>query len=111
MNYSVYVNGIHLARVDAMLTTDGYLRLREVPPAGAQVVIQVHSGWNQGFVGDGATIQFPLTPQMQQSLSEDAEVLKYKEILYEAMRHTDNPVVQSEVDRLATVIAMAKQYQ
>lgn len=111
MNYSVYVNGIHLPRVDAMLTTDGYLKLREAPPVGAQVVIQIHSGWNQGFVGDGATNQFPLTPQMQQSMAEDREILNCKEILYDAMRHADNPVVQKEVERLATIIAMVREYQ
>ena len=110
MNYSVYVNGIHLARVDAILTTDGYLKLREAPPSGAQVVVQIHSGWNQGFVGDGVTNQFLLRPHMQQSMAEDSEILKCKQILYDAMRYADNPVVQTEVERLATVMSMVKDY-
>ena len=110
MNYSVYVDGIHLPRVDAMLTTDGYLRLREAPPFGSQVVIQILSGWNQGFVGDGATNQFELAPKIQQSMSENSEVLKCKQVLYDAMWHADNPVVQTEVERLSTVIAMIKDY-
>jgi hypothetical protein len=111
MNYSVYIDGIYLPRVDAMLTTDGYLRLREAPTFGAQIVIQVLNGWNQGFVGDGATNQFALSPRIQQSMSEDSEVLKCKQILYDAMHHADNPIVQTEIERLATVIALAREYQ
>lgn len=110
MNYLVYVNGVHLPRVDSMITTDGYLKLREAPAAGSHLVIQVQDGWNQGFVGTGTTVKFPLSDQIINSMAKDTEFLEYTQILYEAMRHLDSEAVRAEVARLATVVAMTKSY-
>ncbi len=110
MNYLVYVNGVHLPRVDTMLTTDEHLWLRQAPPMGAQVAIQVANGWNQGFVGDGFTNKFPLSEQIIKSINVVDGYLKYKQTLHDAMRYIDNAAVQDEVERLATVVAMVRDY-
>lgn len=111
MNYLVYVNGVHLPKVDTMLTTDDYLWFREAPPMGAQVVLQVVDGWNQGFVGDGFTNKFPLSKHILESMDQQNEYLKHKQTLHDAMRHLDNDVVRAEVERLATVLAMVRDYE
>lgn len=110
MNYNVYVDGVHLPRVDTMLTTDKHLWLKEAPPAGAPVIIQIHNGWTQGFVGTGTQYKFPLSPQLLTGLDHNDDYLMYKQILHDAMRSLDNEAVRSEIERLATVVAMVKDY-
>ncbi len=110
MNYLVYVDGVHLPRVDTELTHDDYLWLRQAPALGAQVTIQVANGWNQGFVGDGFTTRFPLSEQIIQSMNVVDNYLKHKQTLHDAMRYLDNAAVRAEVERLATVIAMVREY-
>ncbi len=110
MNYLVYVNGVHLPKVDTMLTIDDYLWFREAPPMGAQVVLQVVDGWNQGFVGDGFTNKFPLSKYVLESIDQQTDYLKHKQTLHDAMRQLDNPTVRAEVERLATILAMVQDY-
>jgi hypothetical protein len=112
MNYLVYVNGVLLPKVDTILTTDDYLWFHQAPPMGAQIVLQIIDGWNQGFVGDGFTNNFPLSKAILESIDQqmDNQFLKHKQTLHDAMRHLDNAVVQAEVERLATVMAMIREY-
>ncbi len=110
MNYLAYVNGVHLPKVDTMLTTDDYLWFRQAPSKGAQIVLQVVDGWNQGFVGDGFTNKFPLSKQIVESLDMDNQFVKHIQTLYDAMRYLDNAAVRVEVERLATVVAMIRDY-
>lgn len=111
MNYLVYVNGVHLPGVDTMITIDNYLWFhRYTPTMGAQIVLQVVDGWNQGFVGDGFTNKFPLSKYVLESMDQQIGHLKYKQTLHDAMRYIDNAAVQDEVERLATVVAMVRDY-
>ena len=97
MNYVVYVEGVHLPQVDVMVTTDEHLVLRQAPPVGADVTIQVINGWNQSFIGDGTTVKFPLSSKITNSIKLDDKILKYKQILHEAMRSLDNKIVQAKI--------------
>lgn len=110
MNYVVYVDGIPLPRVDAMITVDDYLWLRETPGAGAQIVIQIIGGWQQGFGGDGFTNRFPLSQRILGSVENPNKWSEHKQTLYEVMRNLDNETVRAEVERLATVLAIVKDY-
>ena len=111
MNYLVYVNGVHLPAVDTMITIDDYIWFhRYAPPMGAQSVMQVVDGWNQGFVGDGFTNKFPLSKFMIESLDRQNPYVEHKQTLYDAMHQLDNAAVRAEVERLATVVAMVREY-
>lgn len=110
MNYIVYVDGVHLSRVDTQITEDDHLWLRQAPAAGSQVVIQIVDGWKQGFAADGFTNRFPLSQRILDSVQSPHKWLEYKQTLHEVMRHLDNETVRAEVDRLATVLAMIRDY-
>lgn len=108
MNYLAYINGV--ANSDTMLTVDDCILFNKAPPMGAQIAISIEGGWSQGFVGDGFTNKFPLSNQILKSIDRGDNMLKYKQILHDAMRHLENDAIQAEVERLATVIAMVREY-
>lgn len=109
MNHAVYVNGVQQHWADYRVTYDGELELDIAPSAGAQIVIQA-SGQTQGFSGTGYTTKFSLSSGMQNLVQENQGVVKYQKILYAAMQHLDNDAVKFEITRLATVVAMVKDY-